>query len=169
MIRCDQYGVFTPKINPQKERTFEDGQEAAFRRLVRQHIRKGPLTKSERDVTLAFFNHWFHHRKKGAVHPGREKLAKKAKVSIATVKRTLSMLRQQGVLIATAHERGLNGKATEYLVNPVALYRLCDHGKRVISVNGGSNDPTSGRVKMTHRLYDTNIVPFPSQKGKTDA
>lgn len=143
---------------------FKDGQEAAYRRLIRAQIRSGPFTKSQREVILAFFNHWFHHRKstKGVVHPGRKKLAKRADVCTATVKRTLWLLRETGVIFPVAHIKGLHGNATEYTVNTDSLYVLCTMKKADLPVYGGSNDPTHGRVKMTHRI--SNVLIFPSQK-----
>ncbi|MEX3315701.1 hypothetical protein [Sulfitobacter sp. PS-8MA] len=146
---------------------FKDSQEAAFRRVIRQTIRRGPFTKSEREVVLAFINHWFQHRKstKGVVHPGRKKLANKAGVSIATVKRTLALLRDYGAIDAVDHLEGLHGNATEYTVNTVALTDLCAKKKSDVRVYGGSNDPTRGRVKMTHRI--NNVVKFPVQGLRT--
>ena len=41
---------------------FKDSQEAAFRRVVRSQIKRGPFTKGQRDALLAFINHWFQHR-----------------------------------------------------------------------------------------------------------
>ncbi len=52
--------------------SFRDSNEAAFRRAVRDAIRKSALTKSEQAVTLALANLWFHHKApKGVMHPGR--------------------------------------------------------------------------------------------------
>lgn len=159
-------GDSAPFYNPEQTGTFKDSQEASFRRIIRQTIRKGPFTKSEREVVLAFINHWFYHRKstKGVVHPGRKKLAKRADVSIATVKRTLAMLRDYGVISAKAHLEGLHGNATEYTVCTIALTELCAKKKADIRVNGGSNEPTQGEVKMTPRI--NNVVAFPSQGVK---
>lgn len=99
------------------------------------------------------------------MHPGRDKLARKAGVSIAAVKRTLALLREKKVLIPVAHLNGLHGKATEYVVDISALLDLCQMQKSDIAVNGGSFCATDGRVKMTHRSCD--VVPFPSQQVKT--
>lgn len=97
-----------------------------MRRLVRDAIRKGPFTKSQRDVTLAVLNHWFHHKAKSQpIHPGREKLAAKAKVSIRTVATTLAMLRAAGVLTAVSNLKGGHDTATKYRVNMPALLTLC--------------------------------------------
>lgn len=142
---------------------FKASQEAAFRRVVRATIRKAPFTKSERDVTLALVNHWFFHRngKKGYIHPGREKLAKKANVSVKTASRCLGFLRSIGAITATAHLAGLHGDATEYTVNIVTLLHICELKSEVLRVNGGTNGPTRGRDKMSHRSCD--VIAFPSQ------
>ena len=143
--------------------SFEDSQEAAFRRLVRQSVRKGPFTKGERDVVLAFVNHWMHHRKKagGIVHPGREKLAKRAGVSIRTVASVLDMLRKTGVIEAVAHLNGLYGNATEYSLSTVHLFELCQAKKTAKARNGVQNCTTSGCAEIAHRI--DNVVMFPSQ------
>lgn len=99
------------------------------------------------------------------MHPGRDKLAQKAGVSVAAVKRTLALLRKHKVLIAVAHLNGLHGKATEYVVDVAALFDLCAMKKSDIPVNGGSFCTSVGRVKMTHRSCD--VVPFPSHKIKS--
>jgi DNA-binding transcriptional MocR family regulator len=147
------------------QKSFEDTAEAKFRREVRAMVKAGPFTKSERDVALAFVNHWLHHRRKHqVVHPGREKLAKIAKVSVPTVKRCLALLRDHGAIEATAHLHGLQGNATEYRVDVMRLTALCGKKKDDIRVNGGSNDPASGRVKMIHRLAD--VVNLQSHREK---
>lgn len=145
---------------------FKDSQEAAFRRVIRQAIRRGPFSKSERDVTLAFVNHWFQHRnsEKKVVHPGRRKLAKRAGVSVRTVASTLDLLRRHGAIVAVAHLHGLHGNATEYVVNVPALTDLCAKSKTDIRVNGVQFCTGSGRAKIAHRI--SNVVAFPSQKRR---
>lgn len=160
------YGDSTPNFNPEQTRTFEKSQEAAFRRLVRQAIRKGPFTKSERDITLALFNHWFHHKNgpKSYIHPGRKKLAKKAGVTEKTVSRCLSMLRVSGVIRPLGPLKGNRYKATEYAVDPYALFVLCgcdwvDHFVR----NVPSRMPGMShlqRDKMSHRINNVKADPF---------
>jgi hypothetical protein len=149
------------------DKKFADSHEAEFRRVIRRTIQKGPFSKSERLVVLAFFNHWFHHRKstRGIVHPGRKKLAKKADVSIRTVAHVLAILRNEGVLIATAHLNGLHGNATEYTVSVIALTELCEKKKGDLRVIGVQNVPPQGRAKIAHR--NNNVVTFPSQEKKT--
>lgn len=141
---------------------FFDSREAEFRRIIRGAIKRGPFTKSQRDVALAFFNHWMQHRtsEKKVVHPGRKKLAEKARVSIRTVASTLELLRDHGAIIAVAHLNGLMGNATEYVVDVVALKRLCGKSKSDIRVNGVQNFPTKGSAKIAHRSCD--VVTFPS-------
>ena len=144
--------------------SFKDSQEAAFRRIVRAAIKVGPFTKSERDVTLAFMNHWFVHRNgvKGIVHPGRKKLAQKAGVTPRTVTNVLAFLRRAGVLEAKAHLKGLHGDATEYAVDIDALYALSRMSKDTLISIGWKIVHTPGVEKISTR--NSNIIPFPSQK-----
>ena len=107
--------------------SFKDSQEAAFRRIIRSAIRSGPFTRAERDVTLAIFGHWFHHKggPKSYIHPGRAKLAKKAKTTEKTVSRCLGKLRAGGIISAEGPLKGNRYKATEYEVDPAALLVFC--------------------------------------------
>ena len=73
--------------------SFRHSNEAAFRRAVRAAIRQSALSKSEQAVTLALANLWFHHKPKGEMHPGRAKIARRARVSIKTVTRTMAKLK----------------------------------------------------------------------------
>lgn len=68
-----------PRVKGGAMFSFKDSQEYTLRRLVRGAVRKSPLTRDERDVTLALVNVWFHHRHgpKGYIHPGCQALAKK--------------------------------------------------------------------------------------------
>lgn len=108
-------------------KAFKDSQEAVFRKLVRDAIRKAPFTKGERDVTMALFNHWLHHKggPKPVIHPGRRKLARSAGVSIRTVAATLAMLRAATVIDTVSHAKGGWGTSTRYSVNVMALFTLC--------------------------------------------
>lgn len=146
--------------------TFKDSQEAAFRRVIRQCIRRGPFTRSEREVVLAFINHWFHHRNstKGVVHPGRKKLAKRAGVSIRTVASVLETLRSHGVIDPIANLYGLHGKATEYTVNTIALTVLCDKKKEDLAYNGVQNCTGAGSAKIAHRSCD--VIDFPASVSR---
>lgn len=147
---------------------FKNSQEAAFRRIVRNKIKSGPFTKSERDVALAFFNHWFFHRTsaKKVVHPGRKKLARKANVTPRTVTNALRLLRFHKAIIAVDHLAGLHGNATEYVVDVDALFYLCDFEKSDPRVNGWKKVPSDGMEKISTRSCD--VVPFPSQKIKSN-
>lgn len=163
MSRYGQYNDSVSLINDTKEQ-FTDSQEAAFRRLTRQAIRRGDFTRGQRDVMLAFVNFWFHHRAKGngTVYPGRKKLAARAKVSIRTVASVLDLMREAGAIVAIAHLHGKNGKATEYRVDPVSLFAMCGVQFPTASVIGVQNCTGVGRAKIAHQL--NNVVTFPFQK-----
>jgi hypothetical protein len=150
---------------------FLDSDEAAFRRIVRDCIAKGPFTKSERDVTKAFFEHWFYHKSgpRNYVHPGRERIAKRAKVDVKTVSRAFAMLRAAGVIEAIASAKGQGKKPTKYVVNVIALFTLCGAGWADHFVK---NVPP--RIpKMSHQVPGQNVPQikdtlntFPSQDLK---
>jgi hypothetical protein len=156
---------------------FKDSQEAAFRRLVRQAIRKADFTKSERDVTLALVNHWFHHKGSsgGLVHPGREKLAKRAKVSVRTVASTLAMLRAAGVLEPVSNLYGGKGKATAYRlqIHPLLTLCGCDWVDDFLHGMAAQNCTVSGqgiaryaRAKIAHRI--NYVETHPSQERESE-
>lgn len=107
--------------------SFKDSQEAALRRFIRSIIKTAPdLTKTDRLVTLAVMNHFFHHKsKKEPIHPGRKKIAKAANCSIRMVASTFAKLRAAGVLIDDGYLKGGYGRATRYHVNTRALIVLC--------------------------------------------
>ena len=136
---------------------FTDSAEATFRARIRRAIKGGPFSKAERDVTLAFFNHWLHHRGKrdGTTWPGRERLAKAAGVSIKTVSRCLDMLRNSGAIIPEAHLNGLGQNATEYSVDIASLLRLCD-----AKLGTKRASPRIRRDKMSHHSAGQNVPPF---------
>jgi hypothetical protein len=106
---------------------FKSTLEASFRRVVRDVIRDSYMSKGEQAVTLAVVNLWFHHRNgpKGHIHPGRERLAKTAKVSVRTVAATLAKLREGGVLIVVGRPRGEGQKPTQYKVRLTEIFRFC--------------------------------------------
>lgn len=136
---------------------FRDTPESALRRLVRLVIRKSPLTKSEQAVTLAVVNLWFHHRNgpKGYIHPGRERLAKSARVSVRTVASTLARLRDGGALVVVGRPKGEGQKPTEYRIDVSALLVIC-----------GTDLPTvmSGRlVPMGRKSGGQNCTPLKSE------
>lgn len=98
------------------------------RRDARRRVGKLPLTKSERDILMAVVNLWFAHRyKAGFIHPGRERLAKKAKVkSVKTVTRALARFCHMGFIEAGAYPKGGTGKATHYRVNLEAIQNAAE-------------------------------------------
>jgi hypothetical protein len=150
---------------------FDDSREAAFRRELRARIRRGPFTKTERDVVLAFVNHWLQMRRasNGVVYPGRKKIAKKADASIRTVATVFRILRNARAIVPVAHLNGLEGKATEYVVNVDALRDLCSlksvpEACRIarVPVYGAQNCTGPGRAKIAHRSYDgDSLKPSP--------
>ena len=149
-------------------KAFKDSVEARFQRRLRSDVRKSALTRSEKDVLIAFLNHWFYHRHKGAVHPGRTKLAKRANVHINSVKSTLAMLRDFGAIEATAHLYGKQGNATTYVVSLPHLEALCRTPKIALkayrAVNRGPKMSGSREDKKCPPSYDeANVVPFPKQ------
>lgn len=103
---------------------FRDSNEAAFRRLVREAIRKSTLTKSEKLVTLALADVWFYHKAKGEMHPGRDKIARRTMVSVKTVTRTMALLKAAGCLTPISHEQG-GRAATRYRLHPLRLMAFC--------------------------------------------
>lgn len=158
----------TPGVRPAQ--AFSDSVEARFRRRLRAEVRASALTRSEKDVLIAFLNHWFYHRNKGAVHPGRKKLAKRANVHINSVKATLAMLREFGAIEARAHLFGMQGNATEYTVSLPHLEALCRTPKVALkayrAVNRGPKMSGSREDKKCPPSNDcTNVVPFRFQGG----
>jgi hypothetical protein len=163
---------------PHSVKDFASSVEASYRRRLRDGVRKSNLTRGERDVVLSFLNHWFVHRHKGAVHPGRKKLCKLSGASLPTVKRALMLLRDWEVIVAERHLEGRHGMATEYTLNESRLHLLCEAPKGALkawrearidagAVNGGSNEPTLGRVKMNPRNKPCTVIPFRIQgEGK---
>ncbi len=144
--------------------TFKDSHEAAYRRLMRGAVRKSPMTKGERDVTLAMLNVWFHHRNgpKKYIHPSREALAKKAGVSVRTVATVLSILRDSGALIVMSdHLKGGQGRATRYRFDDLSLLAMCglDMGQFNAAMSGGNRDiyravsPRSKRFETVQKLH----------------
>ena len=136
-----------------KPKPFRESDEAHFRRIVRASIRKGPFTAGQRDITLALFDHWFHHKAKngGIIHPGRERLAKKSGKTVITVARTLAMLRAAGVIFPVECDRGQGRKATRYKVNVIALFTLCGEGWVDFFVKNVPSHYTKIASKMIHQ------------------
>lgn len=153
---------------------FKDSQEAAFRRIIRQAIRKGPFTKSHRDVTLAVFDHWFYHKSgpKSYIHPGRKRLAKKVKATEKTVSRCLGELRAAGILIPLGPLKGNRYQATEYQVDPMALLVFCgcdwvDYFRRNVPSRNFQMSHLQ-RDKMSHRIRDVKHHPSQNVSGEVN-
>ena len=147
-----------------KPKPFRESDEAHFRRIVRASIRKGPFTAGQRDITLALFDHWFHHKAKngGIIHPGRERLAKKSGKTEKTVTRTLAMLRAAGIIFPVECDRGQGRKATRYKVNFIALFTLCGDGWVEFFMK---NVPPL-YAKMSHQMAGQNVpqIYIPSER-----
>lgn len=88
------------------------GQE---RSIVRQALAKAKLTNNRKAVLKSMIDLWFANRHRSEIHPGAEKLAKKAGVSERTVRSYLGEFRQAGWIVALAYEKG-GRKATRYAV-----------------------------------------------------
>jgi hypothetical protein len=161
-------------------KSFRDSNEASWRRFIRECIRKSGLTKSEQAVTLALVNVWFHHKAKGEMHPGREKIAKASRTSVRTVAHTLAMLRDAGCLIPISHEHG-GGKSTRYRFKLVALAVFCGaklpdwiEGELVPVCVQNSPVPEAKiarrtRAKIAHGLKDVPMGKIAVSQGRAKA
>jgi hypothetical protein len=130
---------------------FKSSLEAAYRRRLRGAVRNSALTRAERDVLLAFLNHWLHHRHKagGVVHPGRARLAKAARVSERSVIRALAYFRDQKIITAVAHLKGTGRQATEYALNVPVLEQVCLFKER----------PEACKMSPLHVYGEPNVTP----------
>lgn len=146
---------------------FGESQEATFRRVVRDQIRRGPFSKGQRDALLAFMNHWFVHRssKCGVVHPGRKRIAKKAGVTVKTVSRLFEILRFYGAIEVVDNLNGLRGNATEYTVNTEVLSAVCRLKKADWRKTVGHLSLPSGGTKCPTVLGDAQVFRFPLSSG----
>lgn len=107
---------------------FKSSQANRENNTIRRLIRKtDKVTRAERDVLMSLANLWFHHRAKGEMHPGCDKIAKSAKVSVPTVKRALKLFREKGVIKAVAYATG-GRRSTRYTFSIVALREWIDPG-----------------------------------------
>lgn len=156
---------------------FKKSREAERQRYARSVIRKAKremLTKSERDVLLVVVNLWFYHKcgRDGFIHPGRNKIAKRADVSVVTVARALARLRAYGFVDAVDYAKG-GRKATRYFVDlDCILETLNPHGVetlagRLLAFPGRAIDTVSRRADDTvsrdqndTRYKETNDGPF---------
>lgn len=147
-----------------KSKTAEE--ERRIRRMIR---RSKALSRSERDVLMALVNLWFYHRSgpTGEMHPGCDRIAKRAKVSVITVKRSLKLFRERRVLTALAYLEG-GRKATRYTMDLANLAAWLDPsgvksatGELVfLPVRPGANDMVSEAENDTVYGYqnDTRYI-----------
>lgn len=107
--------------------TFANSAEAAKRKAVRDAIRKGDFTKSERDIITAIVNLWFHHKSSAepVIYPRRAKLCKMTKTAPRTVSRCLAMLRDAGVIVGGQDVKRGRYVAASYTLNLFPLFQLC--------------------------------------------
>ncbi|MEN9924035.1 MAG: hypothetical protein RL268_161 [Pseudomonadota bacterium] len=141
-------------------RDFRETPEYSLRCFIRKSVKAAPITRSERDILISLLNFWWHHKDAGrnVFHPGREKLAKRAKVTVKTVARCLKKLRDAGVLVTVSHPRGGWGTATQYRVEIIPLLTLCGYG--FPSNDDGELAEISGQnvphfpAKMSHTRRD---------------
>ena len=146
---------------------YKDSADYAFKRMVRAAIRKSEMTKSDRDITLAIVDLWFFHKngRKKYIHPGRRKLAKKAKVTIITVARCLAKLRAAGILTVIKNPRGEGQKPTQYTVNIHALLVFCgcdwlDEYLSKCYTTFPKNDTPLAYQNDTQYKYTSNVLLF---------
>lgn len=133
-------------------KSFKDSNEHAFRKLVRDAIRRGDFTKHERDIIYAFINLWIHHRNgpKRYIHPNRKSLAIKANCSVKTVSRCLGMLRAAGVITAISSLKAGQGKSVQYTVNLHEFFTLCGMDWVDEFARGRSQNVPLNSGKMSH-------------------
>lgn len=152
---------------------FKDSQEAAYRRLMRNAVRRGGFSKSERDVCLAIVNLWLHHKNgpKAYIHPSRKSIARKAEVSVRTVATVFALLRETGVLVPISRIKGGRGFATRYKLDELALFQLCglDMDQIIAAMTPvkraklhGNERPES--VQKLHTVYKDVSTSLPSQE-----
>lgn len=107
------------------ESTFASARPAGFigsqaytdMQYVRRAISKSGLNANRRDALRYIVNLWFYHRNiTGEIHPGVEKIAKKLRLSIRTVKSILNEFRRAGFMAAIAYAKG-GRKATRYRID----------------------------------------------------
>lgn len=101
--------------------TSEAAPNAAY---LRRLIARSSYTPTQRSILNAMLGLWFRHGFE-PVHPGREALAKKARVCVKTISRQLAILVRQGVLVVHAFGKGGVHRATQYRINVVRLQEMC--------------------------------------------
>lgn len=157
-------------------KAFKDSHEAAFRRMVRAAIKKGPFSRAERDITLAIVNHWFHHKggPKKFIHPSRESIAKKSGTCVRSVASAFAMLRDCDILRPVSGMKGGRRKATHYTVDVWTLMVFCGVTWVEEFLSGAGRNctvsppdfarfsATGNRAAIAHCLNDVGdrVVPF---------
>lgn len=96
---------------------FKASKSFADAQFIRRAINKSSLSASRRNALRHLVNLWYYHRcGAGEIHPGAEKLAKKWRLSLRTVKTILKEFREAGFIKAIKYANG--GKnATRYTVD----------------------------------------------------
>lgn len=109
--------------------SYADSTLAAERRDMRRIIRGLPLSKNDAEILQYLVNLWFVHRNaKGYIHPGREKVAKKTRVSVRTVARAFEKFRRLGYIQAIRFILG-GRHSTRYVVDFRAIVSAASNVK----------------------------------------
>jgi hypothetical protein len=134
--------------------SFHDTDAARERREIRRSVSRLKLSNSEKAVLQFLVNVWFVHRGKGAIHPGREAIAKRANVSVRTVQTYLGKFRDLGFILATGYAKG-GRYATRYTVS---LDAIQDAASTPVKSVPGDLVPVP-----TERANRTDFTPKPSK------
>ncbi len=162
---------------------FKDTDEQSHRQFMRRQVRNAKISKYDRDVVLAVLNHWFAHKQKGVMHPGRDKIAKVARVSVRTVATMFGRMREAGVLEVVSHGKG-GRHATRYKMNLTALIKFLGYElpkevagtlRKIPAMVGRftpwavfkkrANGAHGIKDKRTHLHLLQRIVPFPDERS----
>lgn len=141
-------------------REFLNSDAAKERRSMRRTVRDLGLSKNDQEILQFLVNMWFSNRYvAGEIHPGRERVSKKVRLSVRTVARALAKFRDCGFLVPVQYAKG-GRKSTRYTVNFVAII---DAANGVESAEGGLQPVAkSGPLE---RATDTHIDEKPCQIG----
>jgi hypothetical protein len=145
---------------------FRKSVEASLRRYLRSAVRQSAMSRAQKDVTMGLLNLWLHHRhgRKGYIHPGRERLARNAKVSVRTVAGTLKALRDAGVLKVRKYGHGEGQNPTEYTMNTLALITFCGGdlpawvAAELVEVNNKKGPSENEKRTLRNRKLHTTSV-----------
>ena len=97
--------------------SFHETMGGQERSVIRRAIRNASGINNNRKAVLdCLCNLWFANRAKGEIHPGAEKIAAKAGLSVRSVKTFLAEFRKAGFIVAVAYEKG-GRRATRYVVS----------------------------------------------------